>query len=145
MPFQRSEQDSVILLGHASAAHHHEIQATERLSVTPKTFARDPLETVARHGRLGDLARNSQAKAGISQIVGSGQHGETAIAGFDRLGENAGEGVPASQPGATREARVAGTGAQGDKRARPLARRAFKTRRPPRVAMRARNPWVRLR
>lgn len=31
------------------------------------------------------------------------------------------------------------------KRARPLARRAFITARPPRVLMRARKPWVRLR
>lgn len=30
-------------------------------------------------------------------------------------------------------------------RLRPLRRRLFRTRRPPRVAMRARKPWVRLR
>jgi hypothetical protein len=29
--------------------------------------------------------------------------------------------------------------------ARPLARRAFRTRRPPRVRIRARKPWVRAR
>jgi hypothetical protein len=34
---------------------------------------------------------------------------------------------------------------QADRRARPLARRALRTRRPPLVAMRARNPWRRLR
>lgn len=35
--------------------------------------------------------------------------------------------------------------AQGVNRARPLARRAFKTLRPLRVAIRARKPWVRAR
>lgn len=35
--------------------------------------------------------------------------------------------------------------AYGQRRARPLARRAFNTLRPFLVAMRARNPWVRLR
>ncbi len=34
---------------------------------------------------------------------------------------------------------------QADNRARPLARRALITARPPRVFMRARNPWLRLR
>jgi len=34
---------------------------------------------------------------------------------------------------------------QADSRARPLARRALITARPPRVCMRARKPWVRLR
>lgn len=39
----------------------------------------------------------------------------------------------------------ASRGGQADRRARPLARRALITRRPPLVAMRARKPWRRLR
>jgi hypothetical protein len=38
-----------------------------------------------------------------------------------------------------------GAPAQGARRARPLARLAFRTLRPPRVAIRARKPWVRAR
>jgi hypothetical protein len=37
------------------------------------------------------------------------------------------------------------TGAYGVSRARPFARRRFRTRRPAFVAMRARKPWVRAR
>ena len=44
------------------------------------------------------------------------------------------------QPGATRKTGVVGCGVQGAKRARPLARRALRTRRPPLVAIRARKP-----
>lgn len=145
MPFQRGEQDGVVRFRRAGAAQHHAVQTAEFPLVAPEAFAHDPLDPVARHGGLGDLAGDGQAQAGVSQIVGSGQHGEAAIAGFDWLGEDGGESVSASQPGATREARGAGQGIQGDRRARPLARRAFRTRRPPRVAMRARKPWVRLR
>ena len=145
MPFQRGKQDGVFLFSHTGAAHHHTIQTTEPLLMAPEAFAHDSFEAVARYGGLGDLAGNGQAQAGIGQLAGSGQHGKIAVAGFDWLGENTGEGVPASQPGATRKARAAGRGVQGDRRARPFARRAFRTRRPPLVDMRARNPWVRLR
>ena len=145
MPLQRRKQSRVILLARTGSAHHHAIQAAERSLVTAEAFARDPFQPVARHGGLGDPAGHGQAQARVSQLVGSGQHGEMAVAGFAGLGEDAGKGVSAGQPGATRKAGVAGRGVQGAKRARPLARRAFRTRRPPLVAIRARKPWVRLR
>ncbi len=110
VPLQRGEQDGVVLFGQPSAAHHHAIQTAEPRLMMPETFARDPLEPVARHGGFGDLAGNSQTEAGIAECVGAGEHGEMAVAGFDRLGEDAGEGVPAGQPGATREARAIGHG-----------------------------------
>lgn len=145
MPFERGQQHRAVLLGRAGSGHHHAIQPAEFALVPAEAFAGDALQTVARHGGFGDLARNRQTQARVIQIVGSGEHGKIAVARFDGLGENAGKGVPAGQPGAARETRVAGRGVQGVKRARPLARRAFKTRRPPLVAIRARKPWVRLR
>jgi len=145
MPFERGEQNRVILLARPRPGHHHAIQAIELALAPAEAFACDPLQAVARHGRLSDLAGNRQTQARVSQIVGSGQHGKIAVAGFGGLGEDAGKGVPAGQPDAARKTRVAGRSVQGVKRTRALARRALRTRRPPLVAIRARKPWVRLR
>ena len=85
----------------------------------------------------------ARAQAGIRQIVGAGKHGEIAVAGFDRPGEHAGKAFrPVNR--ARREKRAPPATESGRQPGAALARRALMTRRHP-VAMRARNPWVRLR
>ena len=44
VPLQRSEQNSVVLLGQPRAAHHHAIQTAEPCLMMPEAFAGDPLE-----------------------------------------------------------------------------------------------------
>ena len=110
VPLQRGEQDGIVRFGQSDAAHHHAIQATEPCLMVSEAVAGDPLEPVARHGGFGDLAGNGQTETRMVECVGTGEHGEIAVAGFDRLSENMGEGVPAGQPGAAREARAIGHG-----------------------------------
>ena len=140
MPFERGEQNRIVLLARTGPGHHHAIQPAQLALALAEAFAREPLQAVARRSGFGDLAGNRQTQTRVSQIVGSGQHGKIAVARLGGLGEDAGESVPAGQPGAARETRVTGRSVQGAKRTRPLARRAFKTSRPPLVAIRARKP-----
>lgn len=68
-----------------------------------------------------------------------------------RFGEAGGPGCPGGRDGGGAPAVVISTWAQGlptyqtVRRFRPRARRRFKTRRPPRVLMRSKKPWVRAR
>ena len=110
MPLQRGKQDGAVLFGKPSAAHHDAIQTAKPRLMMPKTFTSDPLDSVARHGGFGNLAGNGQTESGVAESVGTSKHGEMAVAGFDRLGEDTGKGVPASQPGAARKARAIGHG-----------------------------------
>jgi hypothetical protein len=82
----------------------------------------------------------------VSETVGAGVHTEQAVsdtspraADFTQL--EAGTQAPAFWEAELRR----GEQAQALRRARPLARRALKTLRPPGVLMRARKPWLRLR
>jgi hypothetical protein len=82
------------------------------------------------------------------QLVGSRQHGEEVVGRPDAFAKYASEIRRFQQPVATQKPEIStGTGIvrYGQSFARPFARRALMTLRPPLVAMRARNPWVRLR
>lgn len=110
MPLQRGEQHNIVLRRCADPTHHHTIQSAKSWLMVTETFTDDSLDSVAHHSRFSDFARNSQAEAGMSEIVGTGENGKITVAGLDRLGENAGESVPTRQSGAARKACAAGHG-----------------------------------
>lgn len=126
---------------------HHQIQSAQFRLVTTETFPRHPLDAVPVHGALHLSAGDRQTETRPGQTVGAGQDRETVITGFDRAAEDPFELGALGQPQGPGKTRRSGSGMllQGVRRARPLARRAFSTRRPFLVAMRARKPWVRLR
>lgn len=104
-------------------------------------FARDAFKSVSLHRMSSDLAGNSQTQARFDGAVCTTKHGEVTVCAALRCGEHRAEIVLFDKARVAREAAIA----YGQSRARPLARRAFNTLRPFLVAMRARNPWVRLR
>jgi len=111
VPLQRRKQDRVVLQRrYAGPAHDYAIETTQLLLILAKTLSRHSLDPVTDDGRPGNFAGNSQAEAGMRQSVGASQHGEIAVAGFDRLGEHVGEGIAARQPDAARKRRAAGHG-----------------------------------
>ena len=82
----------------------------------------------------------------MSETVGAGEHTEQAVTDtlsgatdFTQLGPGP-QTLVLRKPEPWRRRQT-----QALRRARPLARRAFNTLRPPGVAMRARKPWLRLR
>lgn len=132
----------------AAARQDDDIQPGEIPLVTAKTLAREALDAIAIHGAGQLFFRDGQTQARMLAMVGARQQGEIGVADLERPGEDAPEISGCGEPVAPREAfallGVDGT-PQTDRRLRPLARRAFSTLRPPRVLMRARNPWVRAR
>ena len=103
--------------GHRAARRCRKLSRTRRLIV---------LRTTASF----EARLRSRARAGRGRGRSDGQHREVTVAGFFRLVEDRLEVGLAHQAGAPFEARAAGHGAYGVRRARPLARRAFSTRRP---------------
>lgn len=104
-------------------------------------FARDAFQPVSLHRMSCDLARNGQAQSRIGSAAGVTKHSEKPVGATLRGSEHRAELVLFGETRGARKPAIA----YGQRRARPLARRAFKTLRPFLVAMRARNPWVRLR
>lgn len=120
---------------------HHQINSGERFAAVAEQFARDALEPVALYCVSRNLARNRQPQSRAGNAIRAAEHGEVAVGATLRGGEHRAELVLFDEARGARKPAVA----YGQRRARPLARRAFKILRPFLVAMRARNPWVRLR
>jgi hypothetical protein len=119
----------------------------EDLSYQP--FSAIPLD------RIPQLSGGHDTQPRDPAVVGGDEDGQIPALGPERQIENAGEFVAAPNPAGFREAlgahtRLAGSWAvryeeETVRRLRPLARRRFRTSRPFLVAMRTRNPCVRLR
>lgn len=144
MAIEAAPEHVVGCAGGVAFRHHHDVDGRKLLYGTPEGFARQALDPVAFHRRSGNLAGNRKADARLRQLAWRRQQGEESIGGTDAGAENAREFVGFQQPVVARETLTAAE-RYGQRRARPLARRAFSTLRPPLVAMRARKPWVRLR
>ena len=119
----------------------------------PERLAEQALDAVAVDG-AADLARHRQAEArAVGRLAGGRARerveDEEAVADRAALAVDALELRAAGQAPALRApaggARQAVHRGQTVSRLRPLARRRLSVRRPARVLMRARNPWVRAR
>jgi len=102
-----------------------------------KTFTQQPLRPVAVYGTRKYTLGNNETEPGNTQRICHEKYVEPGAL----------DGSPSGkQPGNVGRAKplpTAVTLVQTLKRARPLARRARSTARPPRVRMRTRKPWVR--
>ena len=116
--------------------------------MTAETFPHGALNAISIHRGGGGFPGDCQAETRPVQLVACNQYRECPTRETFRFGEHP---SVVDGPGQARGAREAGltrcqnAGSYTLSRARPLARRAFRTRRPFLVRMRARNPWVRLR
>lgn len=148
MLFEAVAQGAVGGGGSFAFRHHDNVDGRNFIAMTAKGLSCLALDTIAANGAGRNLAGNSQAQTRFFQSVGGGEQREKGIAGTETLAKHASErfrcqqsklaGKPEASFGVTRFA-------YGQSRARPFARRAFSTFRPPLVAMRARKPWVRAR
>lgn len=142
---ERGRQRLIVMAGQARAAYHHNIESVQRLPMLPERLPDQSLDAVARYCFSGRTARNGQTQARHSQLIRTVQHHEKPISGFCRMSEDAIEIRLVKQPCAPRKTRVGRHVVYGERRARPLARRALIIARPLLVAIRARKPCVRLR
>ncbi len=132
----------------SAASHHHYVDVTEFVLHKTKSFARGPLNPVARNGISGRFYRNCKPQARAPHFVAAPQNGKPAVARPGGTIEHCLEVGRAPQSAAEREPvvpSVAGRWRYGQSRARPLRRRRLSIARPLLLAMRALKPWVRLR
>lgn len=111
--------------------------------MTAKGFSNLPFYAIAGNSFWRNTARNGNAYSCRRVGVGGATHNEIRIARLATTIANSLVVGGSRQTPTAREASVARSYAL--RRARPLARRALTTARPPTVRMRARNPCVRLR
>lgn len=149
LPIHAGPQFARIGLSSRAPGEHHDIETGQRALVRPKAFADDALEPVAIHRAAQVPARGRQPEPGVVTAVGASEDRYVPIARAHGLRKDPPEFRRRAEPLATSEASQAAACASrpdyGVSRCRPLARRARMTARPLAVAMRARNPWVRLR
>lgn len=141
MLFEARTQFAVAREQRCRPGHHHHVDAGQRVTMVPEHLARDSFESVPRHRVACDLARDCQPQTCRLVAVVFSEHREKTVSASPRGIEHRAELVLLIEARGARKPAVA----YGQRRARPLARRALRTLRPFLVAMRARNPWVRLR
>ncbi len=149
MSRQGREEASVGGRNGTAATEYHDVDSFEEVAVVTKALACNAFQTIALNGEARAFLRNGKPEPSGMLSPGMGEDGKKGVARAYRFGENTVE-IPGTLE--ARNPRKLGVGElavalrdQGDKRARPLARRALSTLRPLRVAMRLRNPWVRAR
>src|SRR3546814_153534 len=158
--FQRSERGRSQLAVQAQ----HVVLRRQLQSAMPEGLADDTLERIARAGMRRVALGDDHAQACLGslpggQVIRRGAENEESPSGPPAPFQGSGKLRGAMQPrlgrkrGARHERPVRRYAKSGTnrcrpytaRRLRPLARRAFSTARPPRVFLRTRKPWVRLR
>ena len=133
----------------AGAREHHQVQTGKLPAVHPKALPDHPLYAVAADSPSYSSARDRHPEPGSAAPVAAREHLQPVTGGANRLCEHppeipgprepAGTGKGPRQPGSRRSE------TQALSLWRRLARRFLMILRPAFVAMRARNPWRRLR
>ena len=112
-----------------------------------EAFPGKPFDTVSVDCLANAAPGDRQSEPRTAEVIPAGQYQQAAITRLAGAIEDALELARLREPDGGRKS--SGTCflwlAQALRTARPLARRAFRTRRPPLVFMRARKPWRRLR
>ena len=132
-----------------AAAEHDDVECREQVGMVTEAFPDEALDAIAGDGAADTLLADGEAQptCRLRRILRTGvrEHREEAVTGAAGASEDAFEVSSLAQPAGAIEAdpgarsRAVG-GVQALRRARPFALRAFSTRRPAFVAMRARKP-----
>ena len=146
------QEPAQLLIGNSvqtGTREHHKVQTGELRAVNPKALPYHPLYAVAADGPSYSPARDRHPEPGPATTVPTREHLHSVTGGANRLCEHppevpgprepAGTGKRPGQPGGRRAE------TQALNLRRRLARRFLMILRPAFVAMRARNPWRRLR
>src|SRR4029077_12389278 len=116
-----------------------DVAAAKARLMRPEQFPQPALHPVAIDRARKNALGNDQTEPRYAERMGPEGHAESGTSERRTAGEQRNDiGSPETQPST-----VAPADAQTPSRARPFARRARITARPPRVRMRTRNPWVR--
>jgi hypothetical protein len=107
--------------------------------MNPEPFPKLPLQSIAIDSARDCALGNDYIESGDPEFVRLDQHGEARASENSSPGNQCGN-VSSPEP---LPVAISLAVAQTLRRARPLARRARRIARPPRVRMRTRNPWVR--
>ena len=107
--------------------------------MTAKPLPEHALRTIAVDRAREDTLRNDKTQSANADSIGLEQHAKTRTLGSPRSRQERSD-ICGTEPLPTAKTPAL---AQTLKRARPLARRARSTARPPRVRIRTRNPCVR--
>jgi len=133
----------------AMTAEHHEIYSIKKMSVLAKALAHQTLYSTTGNGAARAFFRDRQPEPRGALAIAPCKNGKAAVDRLYRLREDLPEFAGSAQARQFWKAGVANVGRkcadQGERRARPLARRALMTLHPLRVDMRARKPCVRAR
>lgn len=124
--------------------NNHKVQALQACLFMSKGVPHDSFDPVSVYRPPRDPTRDRDPQARIAKMIYQGMYREQvvliALAAFYHSPE-----VGSAGDSRTLWVGEAGGGFQALTRARPFARRALRTLRPPLVLMRARKPWVFLR
>jgi len=115
------------------------VAASQLRLMTTKPLTQHTLRAIAVHCARKDTLGNDKTQSTDADGVGLEHHAKTRLLDSSRSGQQRSDICRAKPLPATKALALA----QTLKRARPLARRARSTARPPRVRMRTRNPCVR--
>lgn len=105
-----------------------------------KRFTNDPLQSIPVDGARRRLSGNGEPEPGVGQIVSARRKHEARAYDSTSVGEDHPKLAGLQKPGAPRKARTMHNRNQELSRARPLARLACRTLRPPRVDILSRKP-----
>ena len=147
LPVSRQGTMKRVVSGRAvEATEYDDVDAAKCLCMVSETLSHETLDAVSAHGTSNALLAYGDPEARNIAVIVTRQHGEEAITGTAWRREDTLEVVTIQQALLATELPALGrVTRQADRRARPFARRAFMTCRPPLVAMRARKPCRRLR
>jgi len=133
-----------------AAQTNHDVEPTQCHAPAPEFLANDAAQRIAIDRAGQEATARDQSEASLAFSLARKGEFERTLRPLAAL-EEAAEDRTVTKPGRLGEAvrmnrsRTAVGRRQTQRRARPLARRARRTLRPPTVFMRARKPWVRLR
>lgn len=125
------------------------IQSIAGICIQRNVFATQPFDCISRYGPMCEPLGNDNSESCTFQLVGACVHNKMFRPRTGTHTKNGWKIIRFNDTPIGRKISVHTTSWTSSgytaKRLRPLARRAFKTARPPLVAIRARKPWVRLR
>ena len=142
-----------LAIGHhrrAASAQDDDVDTRKLVAAQPEAFPSDALQPITVDGAASAFLRDRKTESRGFQAVRPIENDESGSSRSERLAEDPAELTRVGKPRAAREAAIGAVSClrgdqQGARRARPFARRAARTFRPLRVALRARKPWVRAR
>ena len=163
--FEAGDELRRVSAGRSRLVEYDQVESAESLLLLAEGFADDALDSVSCRSFATVLLRDGKAEPGEIGVIVPAEYGEPLVAAPVGLVEDAAVSGRCQEPLAFREPvrvgaiqsytlqaflLVVAPGSRfkadyGVRRARPLARRRFRTSRPALVAIRARKPCVRAR